>query len=650
MSSRTRCFTTVVAAAATLFLGTSAAHAKFFDDFGSFTAPAGNFNGGQFESGLAVAFSGSLPGWDKSGGGTVHAVDTANVFANGIVNPRDFAVMIWQNNVITQQAAIAGSNDAGVVYEVSFDVSPAVYQASSQVTTESDGLLIEVLRGDGSVLDSYVHQPGAWASKILLVADSFEYTGDGSGDVRLRIGPSAFNSGHFGGAIDNLAVSVPNPLAPAITSFGANPATLADAGDPVIFGWQVDVPLDSLVLTPGDIDVLGDTDGSGEGSFTLDPGPDGTTTYTLTATRGEFSGTRMVTVTLPAPRIISFAASPVPAAPGEALTLTWKVGLPVSALTITPGDIDVLGNTDALGVGSITFDAGLAESTVFTLTAARGTSTRTAQAAVRIAARPPNAIFFEDFNNYTAPAGNFNGGQFESGLAVAHAGNLPGWAKAGGGTVHAVDTANVFADGIVNPREFAVMIWQNNVITQQSAIPGSNSAGVPYEVAFQASPAVYQAGVQQTVTDGLLIEVLRSDDSVLATYTHEPGAWDGNVVLVPDRFVYIGDGSGDIRLRIGPSAFNSGHFGGAIDDLAVSPVATGLFQITDITLDKQTGAAIITFASFDGAIYAVEASSDLDSWDELDDSVIGTGESTSFTDSFFAPGSPLRTFYRVRRQ
>ena len=60
-------------------------------------------------------------------------------------------------------------------------------------------------------------------------------------------------------------------------------------------------------------------------------------------------------------------------------------------------------------------------------------------------------------------------------------------------------------------------------------------------------------------------------------------------------------------------------------------LATGLFQITDITLDNQTGAAIITFASFDGAIYAVEASSDLDSWDELDDSVIGTGESTSFT-------------------
>ena len=62
-------------------------------------------------------------------------------------------------------------------------------------------------------VESDTHLPGAWAGDITLVADSFEYVGDGSGDVRLRIGPSAFNSGRFGGTIDNISVSntVPEP-------------------------------------------------------------------------------------------------------------------------------------------------------------------------------------------------------------------------------------------------------------------------------------------------------------------------------------------------------------------------------------------------------------------------------------------------------
>ena len=193
----------------------------FTEDFNGFTASGGNFNGGQYQSGLAVAYSGTLPDWGKSGSGTVHVVDTANIFANGIVNPRDFAVMIWQNNVITQSSAIPGSNDAGVTYEVSFEASPAVYQAGSQQTSASDGLLIEVLDSGSNILASHTHNPGAWAGNIVFAADSFQYTGDGSGDIRLRIGPSAFGSGRFGGAIDNLQVSVD---APVFEGYATDPA------------------------------------------------------------------------------------------------------------------------------------------------------------------------------------------------------------------------------------------------------------------------------------------------------------------------------------------------------------------------------------------------------------------------------------------
>jgi hypothetical protein len=205
------------------------------------------------------------------------------------------------------------------------------------------------------------------------------------------------------------------------------------------------------------------------------------------------------------------------------------------------------------------------------------------------------AIFLGDLNGLTAPDGNFNGGQFESGLAVVHTGNLPDWDKAGAGTVHAVDVANVFPD-IENARDFAVMIWQNNVITLANAIPGSNQSGESYTVSFGAGPAVYQAGSQQTgETDGLLIEILRDDDSVLATHTHLPGAWAGAPTLVANSFEYVGDGSGDIRLRIGPSAPGSGRFGGAIDNVSVSIADPGGEAPTISVVNNGDGTVTVTF-------------------------------------------------------
>ncbi|NIP94733.1 MAG: hypothetical protein GWO24_15340, partial [Akkermansiaceae bacterium] len=365
-----------------------------------------------------MAFGGNLPGWAKSGAGAVHIVDTANVHPDDS-NPRDIAVMFWQDNVITQADPIAGSNEAGTEYRVEFAASPAVYQAPSQATTAGDGILVEVLRADDSALASHTHAPGDWAGGVVLITDGFTYTGDGSGDIRLRFGPSALGSGRFGGALDNISVSVVSAGGPQIASFTADPALLAKAGDPLTFGWMVELPLDSLTLDPGGLDLLPDTDGSGTGGLVLDPGPGAETTYTLTAVRD-----------------------------GAEVSREVRIG-------VQPG-------------------AG-------------------------------EALFAADFNDFTG--GNFNGGQFESELDLAFGGNLPEWSKSGGGVVHAMDHANQ-AGNVVNPRDFAVMIWQDNVITLHDPIPSSNSAGVDYLVEFEASPAVYQAGSQQTsVTDGLLIEL-----------------------------------------------------------------------------------------------------------------------------------------------
>jgi hypothetical protein len=68
----------------------------------------------------------------------------------------------------------------------------------------------------------------------------------------------------------------------------------------------------------------------------------------------------------------------------------------------------------------------------------------------------------------------------------------------------------------------------------------------------------------------LLIEVLRADNSVLASTTKTHCVWTGKMMFSPESFDYKGDGSGDLRLRIGPAeAGKSGRFHGAIDHIVI---------------------------------------------------------------------------------
>ncbi len=112
-----------------------------------------------------------------------------------------------QANTLTLNSGIAANED-GCEYCVSFAIGPSVWSAAGQATTEQDGLLLQLLRNDGSVLAYHVHRPNRWSGKAdaqRLSRASFVYSGDGSGDVTLHIAPSDY-SGHFGGAIDDLAI------------------------------------------------------------------------------------------------------------------------------------------------------------------------------------------------------------------------------------------------------------------------------------------------------------------------------------------------------------------------------------------------------------------------------------------------------------
>ena len=169
----------------------------------NFNSYIGNYNNQQYESVLNVSFGGTVAGWNGSGEGAIHAVNL-----NGTGN---FAAMFYRDNVITLALPIA-ANDLGVGYTVAFDAGPAVYAYAIQQTTAADGLIVEILRGNNSVLSQFTFMPGAWAGSETLVPSSFQYTGDGSGGISVRIQTVRPTADAFGGAIDNLSVSsVPEP-------------------------------------------------------------------------------------------------------------------------------------------------------------------------------------------------------------------------------------------------------------------------------------------------------------------------------------------------------------------------------------------------------------------------------------------------------
>ena len=112
-------------------------------------------------------------------------------------------------NVLTLEKPIAAS-EKDTRYQVRFEAGPSVWAGAQQRTTDDDGLQIDLLREDGSVLSGFRHKPGPWSGTKdaqKLKPAEFSYTGDGSGGIRIRLSSSNPGCGRFGGAIDTLSVS-----------------------------------------------------------------------------------------------------------------------------------------------------------------------------------------------------------------------------------------------------------------------------------------------------------------------------------------------------------------------------------------------------------------------------------------------------------
>ncbi len=464
----------------------------------NFDAIAGTFNGVQYQSGNALAANANLTGWSKAGAGAIHAVNHDGA--------GDLAPMLWGGspNILTLNAAIAGSNVGGTFYTVAFDASPSVYQAGSQASTAADGVLVEVLRGDNSVLASHTTLVTAWAGNMAFAADSFQYTGDGTGDIRLRLTPVNPSNSRFGAGVDNLTLSVV-PAAPVILS---NTSTSDERLSRATLNGTLGV-----ASTNADVYVYwGPTDG---------------TTNTAAWTNSAYVGSW----TNVASTNLSYAVT------------------------------------------------GLDHSTsyFYTFRATNDGTNVWASPSTSFSTLTPT-VFTENFNSLT-PGGA--GTQADTGLGLTFGGSLAGWSLSGAGTIHA---ANLDGGG-----DWAVMFYQDNVLTLTTGI-AANQAGVTYNVEFDYGTAVYSGLSQKTeATDSLLVEVLRGDNSVLASATFAPGTWGfGNYNLdagLHGTLQYVGDGSGVVRLRLGPTPpYNSGNFEGEIDNVSVT-----IYEATQLAFTTQPG-------------------------------------------------------------
>lgn len=196
-------------AASVLCVGVAAAAPIYQSNFNTY---AGSAASAQADTGLLINAFGSVSGWNGAGMNALHAVQR---------QAGDWAIMLYDTNVITMSSGIA-ANSAGSTYKVAFDGAAGSYNNRAQASIAGDTMRFEIINVANQVLASYTYLTPAWTSSATnaFVAASFEYVGNGSGAVRLRVSDTLQN-GRFGGAFDNVSVSaVPEPASVLLMMVG----------------------------------------------------------------------------------------------------------------------------------------------------------------------------------------------------------------------------------------------------------------------------------------------------------------------------------------------------------------------------------------------------------------------------------------------
>ena len=202
--------------ATTTYVASAVPAAIFSENFNSITQTN---TGVQAGTGLTLGAWDTASGWTSEGTNAVHDVD--RILGSG----KDIAVSFYYDNVLTMSTGVA-ANTSGSSYTVTFDVGPSVWANPGQASIAGDGLVVYVLRADGSVLYSNTQKSGAWDGTLnaqAMTAREFSYVGDGSGPVRLRISNIFRYADRFGGAIDNIRIdNVSSTCDPVSTISGSN--------------------------------------------------------------------------------------------------------------------------------------------------------------------------------------------------------------------------------------------------------------------------------------------------------------------------------------------------------------------------------------------------------------------------------------------
>lgn len=175
----------------------------------------------QSDTGNRLVYNATYGSFVRSGFNAIHAIQLSGVTHGGA---GDYAVMIYGDNVVTQETGFA-ANSTGTTYYVSFDIGPTVYSSMAQATQAGDTFRIKLLRSDDSMLTSMDITPGAWAGVQTFNREYFSYVGDGTGDVRLQL-ESGNTQTRFAGAVDNMSfwdsvpTAIPEPSSGALILLG----------------------------------------------------------------------------------------------------------------------------------------------------------------------------------------------------------------------------------------------------------------------------------------------------------------------------------------------------------------------------------------------------------------------------------------------
>lgn len=168
-----------------------------------------------------------------------------------------------------------------------------------------------------------------------------------------------------------------------------------------------------------------------------------------------------------------------------------------------------------------------------------------------------------DFNDITSAS--ISTTQYQTGNWLVYNATFGGWDRSGVNAAHALQQSGTVQGGA---GDYALMIYGNNVATQKTGF-AANASGTTYYVSYLMGPTVYTDPNQATQAgDTFRVNLLRGDNSILATNDVAPGAWTGTQTFTQQYFSYVGDGTGPIKMQL-LSGNTLTRFVGAIDNVAI---------------------------------------------------------------------------------